>query len=211
MGGRNVAGWRPLGERLAPTLVKARPGLRPSGVLGWIMNIGKEELKVFLEKSVVIVNLIIPGTICLDLFLNKGLFSNTTFTIFSFILYIFWAIAISLFLGTGIPSRLLMSNDIMIDEIEKMYKQKPSLVDNYEEKMDESLELLKLIYISIRIVIIYVIILLLKNISASKEINDIYIKISAFLFSYIVSYPFGIFISYINRKMGNRIYRKYYS
>jgi hypothetical protein len=177
------------------------------------VDIGKEQIKIFIEKLYSLGNKIIPGVICLDIFFGIGFFSKTIFNLYSFIQFLFWAIIISLFFDYGTPTSLTYTCEEVIKEIAKTYKKEPNYSDQTKEHMDNNIEYLQFIFNTTRILIIFLINLLLINISSINPyiLNNIYTRfIIAFFLSYFVNYPIGLLIAIFYKKFLLEVYMRYH-
>lgn len=61
-----------------------------------MINLNNESYKIISEKFFLLINTFLPGIVVLEIIFKKGLFSNQPQTIFEFILFLFWAILLSI-------------------------------------------------------------------------------------------------------------------
>ena len=170
------------------------------------MNIpfNNETIKLIYNKIALFFNLFFPGIVVMDLFFQRGLFSNLPENIYSFILYLLWCAILSLPFTFYMPKSVetFMSELIKYccekaeiekkyfdDEINKNQETKEDL-NNLSEKFSLSFILITLflMYIVLKLLVYY-------NFPNSEYINipvNVMQFIITFIVVYILRYPVGM-------------------
>ncbi|WP_343695737.1 hypothetical protein [Flavobacterium sp.] len=174
------------------------------------MEINTESSKFFLRKSSKLLNFIFPGIVIIDLFFKKGFFSNEIDSLYTFILYIIWALILSIpfhffnhSLLENLTKHLLKNVGIKRkhspEEIKKIYE---SLTEEDKEDFEEfqdgallGLIIIKtiILYLTYKIFIYYKIVHFTIIDIPLDYLNFICVTLSTIIMSYPLGYVYAKF------------------
>ena len=149
------------------------------------MIINKEDFKLATSKIPELICYFFPGILCMDFIFHIGLFHNVVFSVFSFIIYVFLVIFISILFSTFIPINYSYSfrYAVIIESVQEDKIEKLSPED--EDELEDVSNYLNFIYIVISVVIT---ILLFQYFNILYDINIYYNFFLSFVISKIFCY-----------------------
>lgn len=174
------------------------------------MEINKENSKYILAKFAKGLNSLFPGVIIMDMIFDIGIFSKIPDTIYSFILYVFWCIVLSIPYGSLVHPILdnfakyslkihCIKKGLSIDQMKKIYD---SFSEEQEEEFEDLEQQLLFSFIILEGILTYVIFRLLNYFNLNYDILGMSSKywqtVLIIGFVQIIAYPFSYIIGKIS-------------
>lgn len=174
-------------------------------------QIDKETINLFFAKLAIFLNKLFPGVFVLEIFFERGFFSNPPSNYIELILFVIWCVVLSVpFNFLQPPSVEFWHNDVR-EIIEKKGNTKYLTFENDREKLGDMLERIILVFILLKLSLTYFI---LKLISFYFAIDN-YIGIPDIVWKYIISiilitflsWPLGFLYTFVMKKL---LFKYYY-
>ncbi len=174
------------------------------------MEINKENSKYILAKFAKGLNSLFPGVIIMDMIFGIGIFSTIPDTIYSFLLYMFWCIILSIPYGSYVHPILdnFTQHSLKIhcekkgltnDQMKKIYN---SMSDEEEEEFENIEQQLLLFFIILEGILTYILFSLLDYFNLNYEILGMSSKywqtVIVIGIVQIIAYPFSYIIGRIS-------------
>jgi len=182
------------------------------------MNLpSKKVIDDIIEKIAGVLCYCVVGFVVLEVFFNKGLFSGGLINLYQFIMYLVWAVVLSVPVMIFCPNKVEMFNDYLFPKLDKDLKLKMNkeameeMIDDKDNEMVE--EVLELYYHLIQALIIVITMKLLGYFEIANVeflgVKPIYLKLVISYFATIIlSYPIGTILSKLYYMKAKRYFKK---
>lgn len=165
------------------------------------MEVNEQSVKLFSDKLYSFLNYILPGVFILEVFFDKGIFSNSPQTIFEFLLFLVWAFIFSIpynlidtFSMGKYAEKLKKEFSKQIEAKEEYEKEFQKIMEESEEEFLQNDSLVQFVFINLYLIFTYLISKYLSHNYSFENIYNINEKLILFANSILIFYliPFPI-------------------